>query len=342
LSELHEKDKVDNVAEKVIESLVEAYHIGNEVIHVSGSIGITIYPYDAADTDVLVKNADQAMYAAKEKGRNCFSYFTQSLQEAALNRLRLTTDLRSALDCDQLEIYYQPIIDLSSGKINKAEALLRWHHPERGMVSPLDFIPLAEDIGLINTIGNWVFKESARLADHLSKQLEGGFQITVNMSPVQFKVNNIDFEKEWLDYLNEFNLSGANIVVEITEGLLLNVESEVTDKLLWLRDEGIQVAIDDFGTGYSSLSYLKKFDIDYLKIDKSFVRNLGIDEDDIALTEAIIVMAHKLGLKVIAEGVETESQKNVLMDAGCDYAQGYLYSKPVPLDEFEALLELKE
>lgn len=158
------------------------------------------------------------------------------------------------------------------------------------------------------------------------------------MSPIQFKVENSVFTKEWLDYLIELELSGRNIVVEITEGLLLNVEPEVIDKLLWLRDTGIQVAIDDFGTGYSSLSYLRKFDIDYLKIDKSFVRNLEKDNNDIALSEAIIVMAHKLGLKVIAEGVETKAQQKMLIDAGCDYAQGFLYSEAVPSSDFETLL----
>lgn len=338
LSELQDKNRVDRIAEKIIGKLAEEYHIGDEVIHVSGSIGITIYPHDSNDIDTLIKNADQAMYAAKKKGRNCFSYFTQSLQDAAQNRMHLTNDLRSALTENQFEVYYQPIVDLRTSQIVKAEALLRWHHPERGMVSPLEFIPLAEDTGLINQLGDWVFKESSRRANQWSEQLAGEFQITVNMSPIQFKVENSVFTKEWLDYLIELELSGRNIVVEITEGLLLNVEPEVIDKLLWLRDTGIQVAIDDFGTGYSSLSYLRKFDIDYLKIDKSFVRNLEKDNNDIALSEAIIVMAHKLGLKVIAEGVETKAQQKMLIDAGCDYAQGFLYSEAVPSSDFETLL----
>ncbi len=339
LPELQLKLDVDNIANDIIEKLSEAFHIGDEVIHISASIGITFYPTDADSMEGLIKNVDQAMYTAKARGRNCYRYFTQSLQDAAQNRFRLTTDLRGALDAGQLEIYYQPIVELCSGNIHKAEALLRWHHPVRGMVSPVEFIPLAESSGLINSIGNWVFKESALKANDWSNRFESNFQVTVNMSPVQFKVKNEVFKKEWLEYLDKFKLSGDNVVIEITEGLLLNVESEVIDKLLWLRDEGIQVAIDDFGTGYSSLSYLKKFDIDYLKIDQSFVRNLGIDKNDIALSEAIIVMAHKLGLKVIAEGVETETQKNILKQAGCDYAQGYLYSKPIPSDEFETLLE---
>lgn len=339
LSELHEKNKVDQIVQKIINELSEQYNLGEEVIHVSGSIGITLYPYDATDIDTLIKNADQAMYAAKKKGKNCSSYFTQSLQDVAQNRLRLTNDLRNALDAGQFEVYFQPIVDLSNNRIYKAEALLRWHHPDRGTVSPLEFVPLAEDTGLINMIGNWVFKESSRWANHWSSNFEKDFQVTVNMSPAQFKIENSVFTKEWLDYLREFKLSGQNIVIEITEGLLLNVDADVIDKLLWLRDTGIQVAIDDFGTGYSSLSYLKKFDIDYLKIDQTFVRNLEVDKNDIALSEAIIVMAHKLGLKVIAEGVENEAQKKLLMEAGCDYAQGFLFSKPVPPGELDELLQ---
>lgn len=338
LSELHEKNKVDQIAQKIIGKLSEEFHIGDEVIHVSGSIGITLYPYDATDIDTLIKNADQAMYAAKKKGRNSYSYFTQSLQDAAQNRLRLTNDLRSASKENQFEVHYQPIIDLATNLIYKAEALLRWHHPQRGMVNPMEFIPLAEDTGLINEIGDWVFKEASRWADQWSNDYQKDFQVSVNMSPAQFKVDNSVFIKEWTDYLHKFGISGFNVIVEITEGMLLNADAEVTDKLLWMRDAGIQVAMDDFGTGYSSLSYLKKFDIDYLKIDQSFVCNLEKDPDDIVLSEAIIVMAHKLGLKVIAEGIETKAQKKLLIDAGCDYAQGYLYSKPVTPAELEELL----
>tara|TARA_R110002094_G_scaffold8064_1_gene17467 strand:+ start:6421 stop:8583 length:2163 start_codon:yes stop_codon:yes gene_type:complete len=338
LPEISETSQIEDIADKLIVQLAEPYAIANEVIYLSASIGITLYPSDATGIDTLLKNAEQAMYVAKKNGRNRFSYFTQSLQIAAQTRLRLGNDLRGALAANQFRVHFQPIVELSTGRICKAEALLRWQHPERGMVSPLDFIPLAEEIGLMNAIGDWVFKESARQAKRLNNQCQCNCQISVNLSPVQFSVENQSFAKEWLQYVQELGLCGENFVVEITEGLLLNAESGVTDKLLALRDAGIQVAIDDFGTGYSSLSYLKKFDIDYLKIDQSFVRNLETDKDDIALSEAIIVMAHKLGLKVIAEGVETQGQKKILTEAGCDYAQGYLYSKPVPSEEFEALL----
>jgi diguanylate cyclase (GGDEF)-like protein/PAS domain S-box-containing protein len=338
LPEIAKTSYIEDITDKLIIQLAKPYTIGNEVIHVSASIGITLYPNDTTNIDVLLKNADQAMYVAKKKGRNRFSYFTPALQIAAQTRLRLSNDLRGALAAGQFRIHFQPIIELTTGRICKAEALIRWQHPERGLVSPMDFIPLAEETGLMNAIGDWVFKESARQAQRLSQQLHYDCQISVNMSPVQFKVESKSFAKDWLQYLQKLGLSGENFVIEITEGLLLNAEPDIIKKLLSLRDAGLQVAIDDFGTGYSSLSYLKKFDIDYLKIDQSFVRNIESDMNDIALSEAIIVMAHKLGLKVIAEGVETQGQKEILTEAGCDYAQGYLYSKPIPSEEFEALL----
>ena len=235
-------------------------------------------------------------------------------------------------------VYFQPIFDLATGRIYKAEALLRWQHPERGLVEPMEFILLAEETGLIHEIGDWVFKESARWAKRWCDQFTNDFQISVNVSPIQFLSEEMSCDA-WSAYLRGIDLAGKNIIVEITEGLLLKAAIGVTDKLLKLRDAGFQVAIDDFGTGYSSLSYLKKFDIDYLKIDKSFVDHLETDINDMVLSEAIIVMAHKLGLKVIAEGVETEVQRKLLSNAGCDYAQGYLFSGALTPEEFEALLK---
>lgn len=338
LSEIPDSANIEDIGQKIIDKLSEYFMLGNEAAYISASIGITVYPNDASNTDDLMRNADQAMYVAKRNGRNRFCYYTQSLQEAAQKRLRMTNDLRNALGDKQLRVYFQPIINLATGRVYKAEALLRWQHPERGMVSPMDFIPLAEESGLIHEIGDWVFRESVRWAKHWSQKFSNDFQISVNKSPLQFREDS-SYSGAWLSHLHELGLSGKHIVVEITEGLLLNAETGVTDKLLSFRDAGIQVAIDDFGTGYSSLSYLKKFDIDYLKIDQSFVRNLTTDKDDMALCEAIIVMAHKLDLKVIAEGVETEEQKVLLTRAGCDYAQGYLLSKPVPPDELEIYLK---
>lgn len=337
ISAVTDNTHIEDVAQKIITKLAEPFHLGREIVYISASIGISFYPSDTDDTDVLMKNADQAMYVSKNKGRNRFSYFTAELQDLAQKRLRLINDLRGALEGGQFNVHFQPIVELSTGRIRKAEALIRWQHPERGMVSPAEFIPLAEKIGLIDEIGRWVFKETARWASILNKVCKDDCQMSINMSPIQFQ-QGARLCNEWREYLAALGLSGKNIVIEITEGLLLNVESEVVDTLLKFRDAGIQVAVDDFGTGYSSLSYLKKFDIDYLKIDRSFVNNLETDPNNMALSEAIIVMAHKLGLKVIAEGVETEEQRNFLAAAGCDFAQGYLFSHPVPPTEFEKLL----
>jgi diguanylate cyclase (GGDEF)-like protein/PAS domain S-box-containing protein len=338
LSEV-DANSVEHIAQNIIERLAAPFQLLQETAFVSASVGITLYPNDAQDIDTLIKNADQAMYLAKNLGRSRFSYFTAALQEAAQTRMRLGKDLRNALPREQLAVYYQPIVKMATGKIYKAEALVRWQHPERGMVSPMQFIPLAEESGLIHEIGDWVFHEAARQLQRWRERLVPAFQISVNKSPVQFRHNGKDGESSWLSHLHAMNLPGHSLVIEITEGVLLNAEINVTQQLLSFRDAGVQVALDDFGTGYSSLSYLKKFDIDYLKIDQSFVRHLEDDPDDMALCEAIIVMAHKLGLKVIAEGVETERQRDLLAAYGCDYAQGFLYSKAVPAAQFEALLQ---
>ena len=338
LSELSDVDGVGRVAEKILTSLAAPYALGDDVVYVTGSIGITFYPQDAMDPDGLLKNADQAMYVAKNMGRNQISYFTQALQESALTRLRMITDLREAIDQDQFIVHYQPIVDLASGQIHKAEALIRWQHPKRGLVPPNEFIGLAEETGLISPIGDWVFRESARQVKRLRELYHPAFQISVNKSPKQFRDSGNTISG-WFEYLDALGLPGEAISIEITEGLLLNAVSDVTEKLGRFREGGIQIAIDDFGTGYSSLSYLKRFNIDYLKIDQSFIRDIEFDPNDLALTRAIILMAHALSLKVIAEGVETAAQLSLLKHAGCDYAQGYFFSKPVPIAKFETLLD---
>ena len=332
---------IERVAQGILERVAEPYSLGDETAYISASIGITIYPDDANSIDSLLKHADQAMYAAKEQGRNRFHYFTPSMQEYAHYRMALVKDLRSAIGRKEFEIYYQPIIDMANGRVHKAEALIRWNHPERGMVSPGEFIPVAEETGLINDIGNWVFEKAAQQSARWRSEFGVEIQISINKSPIQFRDEG-DVFASWLTLLRHLGLSSNAICVEITEGLLLDASMGVTDKLLAYRDAGIQVSLDDFGTGYSSLAYLKKFDIDYLKIDQSFTRNLESDSDGLALCEAIIVMAHKLGIKVIAEGVETPYQQQILADAGCDFGQGYLFSKPVPLAEFEQLYLKKQ
>jgi diguanylate cyclase (GGDEF)-like protein/PAS domain S-box-containing protein len=336
MGDLKNVDSVRRVASKILQELAEPFKLGSETAYISTSIGITLYPSDASEAGALFKNADQAMYAAKNLGRNCYQYFTTSMQEDAMYRMKLINDLRIAVREQEFQLYYQPIINLADGSIHKAEALIRWQHPERGMVSPLEFIAVAEETRMIVDIGDWVFRQAAQQAAQWRTDLHSDFQISVNTSPVQYQHTNF-IVSEWLEYLQSLGLSGEAVAVEITEGLLMNTDASVMEMLLLFRDGGIQVALDDFGTGYSSMSYLKKLDIDYLKIDQLFVRNLQADSDDLALCEAIIVMAHKLGLKVIAEGIETQQQSDLLTAAGCDFAQGYLFSKPVPADEFETM-----
>jgi diguanylate cyclase (GGDEF)-like protein/PAS domain S-box-containing protein len=336
LPQLDDVNRVGQVAACIIDTLATPFQLGDESVYISASLGITLYPNDADEVEGLLKNADQAMYVAKSRGRNGYSYFTSQMQEYAQSRQHLIKDLRGALPERQFRLYFQPIIDLSSGAIVKAEALIRWQHPQRGLVSPLEFIALAEETGMIVEIGNWVFNEAV---DWMRRWHAQGYtcrQVSVNKSPNQFLLD--DLHESWVAHLREIGLPGESVVIEITEGLLLDARTEVTQSLLNFRDAGIQVALDDFGTGYSSLSYLKKFDIDYLKIDRSFVRDLASDPNDLALSEAIIVMAHKLGLKVVAEGVETVEQRDMLRAAGCDYVQGFLYAKPMPAEEFDALL----
>ena len=337
LSELEDPGRVEAIAQSIIGALAAPFALGQETAFISASVGITMYPEDAADIEGLLKHADQALYAAKGAGRNRFSYFTMPMQVAAQNRLRLTNDLRRALPAEQFSVHFQPILHLATGRIDKAEALIRWRHPERGLIMPADFIPLAEANNLIVDIGEWVFKESAHWAQRWRSGHNSEFQISVNLSPMEFYQEQ-DCHAGRLAHLRELGLPGRCIVMEITEGLLLDASAAVMDNLREFRAAGIQVALDDFGTGYSSLSYLKKFDIDFLKIDQVFVRNLASASSDMALCEAIIVMAHKLDLMVIAEGVETAAQRDLLAAAGCDYAQGYLFAGPMPAQEFEKFL----
>lgn len=327
----------ERIAQNILIKLANPFQLDNETLYISASIGITFYPQDATDIEELRKNADQAMYSAKHQGRNRFNYYTPAMRDTAQNRMRLASDLRIAMAENQFQIYYQPIVNLADGSISKAEALIRWQHPVRGLIGPTEFIPLAEETGRILAIGDWVFREAAQQVKYWRESYRNDFQVSINKSPVQFQ-NDETLYLSWIKQLDKLGLPGQSVVIEITESLLLDTKSIVNDKLLLFRDAGIQVAIDDFGTGYSSLAYLKLYDIDYLKIDQSFVRNLKADSNDLVLCEAIIVMAHKLGMKVIAEGVETMDQRDLLIAAGCDYGQGYFFSRPVPTKEFEILL----
>jgi diguanylate cyclase (GGDEF)-like protein/PAS domain S-box-containing protein len=338
LPALCDRTRADRVAAAIVTRLGERFILGSEQAFISASIGITIYPDDADEPDALFRNADQALYAAKEAGRNGFAYYTSQLQEVALFRRRLTNDLRLAQSLHQLSVVYQPIVELATGKTHKAEALLRWRHPTLGAISPAEFIPLAEKSGLIVAIGNWVFQEAAAEAARLRASHHPQFQISVNKSPVQFRDIRTPFFS-WPEHLASLGLPGDAIVVEITEGLLLDQNIDVTRRIHLLRESGIGISLDDFGTGYSSLSYLQKYDIDFLKIDQSFMRQLSSHSRNFSLCKSIVMMAHDLGMKVIAEGVETEEQKDLLVSIGCDYAQGYFFSRPLSATEFDAHLK---
>jgi diguanylate cyclase (GGDEF)-like protein/PAS domain S-box-containing protein len=321
------------LAQSVLDALSKPFSLAGQWIYLSASAGISVFPSHGKDMDVLLRHADQALYEAKSAGRNRFSYFTPELQEATDNKAWLANELRDALPMGYLSVVYQPIVELSSGRIFKAEALVRWHHPSRGDISPAVFIPIAERSQLIHDIGDWVLHQAAAQVAHWRTTLDPGFQIAVNRSPAQFRAGKSALKKV-TDLLRDLELTGDSLVIEITEGLLMDTRTDVNEQLVETRAHGIQVALDDFGTGYSSMAYLQRFDIDYLKIDQSFVRGLTAESRNHAICKAIIVMAHALGMRVIAEGVETELQHSLLKQAGCDFAQGYWLGRPVKSEHF--------
>ncbi|MFA6396731.1 MAG: EAL domain-containing protein, partial [Sulfurimonas sp.] len=334
ISNIDSLDSVDEVASKIIHELSLPFYIDHETLFISASIGITVAPSDGNTTEILLKNADQAMYSAKNDGRNRYHYFTPSMQEALSKRTLIIQEMREAITKEQFVVYYQPIMELTTGIIYKAEALVRWIKEDGTIVNPLDFITLAEETGLINAIGLSVYQQAVDQVKQWRETLHPKFQISVNKSPVQFR-SEAYRSSALVEIMNYSNLPNDAIIVEITEGILMESTQQTQQKLLELEEKGISVALDDFGTGYSSLSYLKKFDIDYLKIDRAFVLNLETDRNDKILCEAIIAMAHKLEIQVIAEGVETIGQRDYLMSIGCDYIQGYLISRPIAVEEFE-------
>ncbi|MFY8350647.1 EAL domain-containing protein [Pseudoalteromonas sp. SSM20] len=328
LCNIHSMADVENIAGKLIHAIEMPFYINNESIFISASIGITIFPDHSEKMDELLRFADQAMYLSKEEGRKQYRHFNKKLQEKTEKAHLLTQELRLAVINQQFEVLYQPILSISDMTIHKAEALIRWHHPELGMVSPAEFIPLAETSGMIIDIGNWVFQQAAEQVKKWQLAYDENFQISVNRSPAQFQVNTTQHDVIWLNTLLQLGLKHG-ICIEITEGLLLDDDEVIKETLKKFQSAGVAISLDDFGTGYASLSYLTKFDLDYLKIDRAFVMNLEHSKQNQALCEAIIVMAHKLGLKVIAEGVETAEQLTILKAADCDYAQGYFISKPI-------------
>jgi diguanylate cyclase (GGDEF)-like protein/PAS domain S-box-containing protein len=338
---------LETVAGALIDAVAAPLRLGaDERAYLSASIGISIYPDDVADAadaeaadakaDDLLANAEYAMYLAKRAGRGHFQYFTASLQQQASLKLKLTKDLRTALAQHQLHVYYQPIIEAATGRLRKAETLLRWDHPELGPVSPSSFIPLAEETGLIDDIGEWVLSEAIASIERWRQKYDCTIELSVNISPMQFERQG---RLPWLDRILHTGDTSRSITIEITEGVLVSDADQVSRCLGALHGAGAKVSIDDFGTGFSSLAYLKHFDVDYLKIDKSFIKHLTEDGSDKALTEAIIGLAHRLGIEVIAEGVEHGAQRDALAAFGCDYIQGWYYSKALSRDAFEEYLE---
>jgi diguanylate cyclase (GGDEF)-like protein/PAS domain S-box-containing protein len=336
LPRMHEQSRLAHAAQSVIDVLARPFALAGQSVGVSGSIGISTFPADAGDCGSLMKNADQAMYQAKGAGRNRVAYFTPSMQRHADERISLTSDLRNALAQGELRVEYQPIVEPASGRIVKAEALLRWTHPVRGPVAPAQFIPLAEESGLILEIGEWVFAQALEAVAHWRSRFGRTIPVGVNKSALQF--SDESGARLRLERLDAMELPGEAIAFEITEGTLLRDSPTVKQNLVAIRACGIAVAIDDFGTGTCSLPRLRDFALDYLKIDRSFIAGLPGDAGHRTLTEAMIAMAHKLGMRVIAEGVETAGQRDMLVAFGCDLAQGFLWSPSVPLEAFDDLL----
>ncbi|SDK22455.1 PAS domain S-box-containing protein/diguanylate cyclase (GGDEF) domain-containing protein [Methylophilus rhizosphaerae] len=330
LSDAH-ANYVEDIAQKVLGRLAESFKLEHTHAYVSASLGIAIFPDDAANKDDLMKHVDQAMYASKQKGGNCFTYFTPRMQEHAELRMQLSHDLRVAINGQQFYLEYQPVVNLQTNAVHKAEALIRWQHPVRGMIPPMEFIGLAEDTLLIVPIGEWVFKTAIEQCRQWRESLDAKFQVAINKSPVQFAIEH-KRHYDWVKQMLDSGSDGSMVVVEITERLLLDANSQVSERLAQYGQAGVQVALDDFGTGYSALSYLKKFDIDYVKIDRSFVRELGTSNQDEALCRAIIMMAHSLGMQVVAEGIENQRQLKLLREMGCDFGQGYYFSRPLRPD----------
>ena len=334
---------VDRIAQSIVDTLARPFRLagelGEECAEVSASAGIALYPADARALPELLSRADQAMYAAKNAGRNRYSYFTPDLQEAALARRALAGELRLALAQEQFELLYQPIVALQTGAVRKAEALLRWRHPQRGLLAPAQFIPFAESSGLIVQIGDWVFREAARQAQRWQTRIGAGFQVSVNKSPVQFRRDPALYQG-WQDCMRKLALPPRSIVVEINESTLLEGEERVVERLGQYHTLGLQVALDHFGTGHASLAHLKRYAIDFVKIDSSLAALAEKDDGELALFEAVVAMAHKLGLEVVAEGVETAAQRALLRDAGCDYAQGFACGHPMTAQDLEKLVSV--
>ena len=340
LPKIAEAEDAAHVAEQMLPSLAGSFDLCGHDIHITPSIGVCIYPNDGADIDSLIRNADTAMYQAKENGRNGYQFFTQAMNGRVLERLTMETDLRTALARDEFVLHYQPQVDLKSGLVIGVEALVRWNSRKLGMVPPARFIPVAEESGLIIPLGEWILRSACEQRRRWEEQGILHFPVLVNVSSLQFRDRG--FDRIVARVLCETGLTPALLDLELTESAVMHHGEETVGMLQRLKTLGVGLSIDDFGTGYSSLAYLKRFPIDRLKIDQSFVRDIMSDANDVAIVKAVIALGHSLGLRVIAEGVETADQFALLKTYDCDECQGYLIGRPAAAGELEAFLRPAE
>ena len=336
LPDLPSVDDAASVARKLVDALEQPFYLAGQDLFVSASIGITLFPDDTEDVDALIRNADAAMYRAKDAGRNTYEFYRAEMNQRAREMLALELDLRQALVRREFELHYQPKVSLTTGTMVGAEALIRWRSPQRGLVSPIDFIPLLEETGLIVPVGAWVLQEACRQAAAWHAGGQDHLTVAVNLSGRQ--LDDAALVSTVRDALTDSNLPARALELELTESMLMRDAPAVESLLEELRRMGLALSVDDFGTGYSSLAYLKRFPLDTLKVDRSFIRDITADPDDASITRAVIHMAHELSLKVVAEGVETADQLAMLSASGCDQIQGYYFSRPLPAAEFDALL----
>ena len=325
-----------SIAQRILDVMAQSFTIEQQEMFITTSIGITTFPYDAADAETLVKFADIAMYHAKERGKNNYQYYSAEMNQAAGEKLTMENQLRKALERDELLLHYQPLIEAHSGRVVGAEALMRWQHPEFGMVPPGQFIPIAEECGLIVAMGEWALRTACAQARAWQRQGLPELIMSVNISSHQFRRQRLDILIG--EILHDTELAPALLEVELTESALMQVEAEAVEIMDAIKALGVHIALDDFGTCYSSLTYLRRFPFDRLKIDRSFVNDITTDPSDAAIIKSVIALAHGLNLSVTAEGVETEEQSEFLCQHGCDTLQGYLFARPLAPQQFAALL----
>ena len=337
LSDIKNADEASIVAQKIIDNLTPPIQIKGKMVTIGASIGIAIYPTDDVEIEQLIKFSDMALYKAKESGRNCYLYFSSDLQTQVLDHIEMENDMKKAIELSEFTLQYQPKINLHDGSLSGMESLIRWRHPEKGLISPDEFIPFAEETGLIIPLGEWIFNTACQQLRLWEESLEHPFNLAINLSVLQFQQK--DFIHTMKNIIDIHGINPKYLELEITESMVMADVDKAIDIMKQLRGLGLKLAIDDFGTGYSSLSYLKQFPINTLKIDRSFVRDLTIDSKDAAMVRAIISMAKDLDLEVVAEGVETKEQLEFLRMHGCQYVQGFYFSKPLNVEDFDAYIK---